>query len=405
MKEKLIILILCFTALLLVGCGERTEKQNESYYYDEGEDYLNRGRIKKAVINFEKAIRLNPKLTEAYLKLALIYDNIIKDKEKALFYYTEYLKLEPDQSKKREVLRWLEEAKLKKEIPESVWMSPVTEETSDPSKTPTGKGIDEVQLAGIRKEYEENIATLRKSFDNELRNLQNRLKTAKESAETEKNELTKKLNDSAKTIETLSNENENLSTELKQTKDTLEKLQTDYGHLEEKYDSLDNSYKKRLTELETKYDELKKSTTREGRRNLAIELQEAKKSLKELERKNKEYLHSITKMQDDYGKLKTEMNRLEDEIDKLQNENAQLKKEKATLLTSSGLKTETKSVKTVYYKVRQGDTLRSIAERFYGDKEEWKKIYEYNRHKIPNPNNIKVGDRLIIPLEEKSNQN
>lgn len=51
------------------------------------------------------------------------------------------------------------------------------------------------------------------------------------------------------------------------------------------------------------------------------------------------------------------------------------------------------------YKVKKGDSLWSIAEREYGDGNKWKKIYEYNKDKIKNPDRLKDGINLLIPLE------
>lgn len=48
------------------------------------------------------------------------------------------------------------------------------------------------------------------------------------------------------------------------------------------------------------------------------------------------------------------------------------------------------------YRVRAGDTLRSIAVRLYGDEALWQKIYRANRATI-DPENIQVGTVLIIP--------
>ena len=48
------------------------------------------------------------------------------------------------------------------------------------------------------------------------------------------------------------------------------------------------------------------------------------------------------------------------------------------------------------YRVRDGDTLRSIAVRFYGDERFWQKIYRANRASI-DQENISVGEVLIIP--------
>jgi LysM repeat protein len=58
-------------------------------------------------------------------------------------------------------------------------------------------------------------------------------------------------------------------------------------------------------------------------------------------------------------------------------------------------KTETSSSRT--YSVRSGDSLSTIADRFYGRASEWTWIYDANRSKIQNPNDIFVGESLKIP--------
>jgi LysM repeat protein len=49
------------------------------------------------------------------------------------------------------------------------------------------------------------------------------------------------------------------------------------------------------------------------------------------------------------------------------------------------------------YTVRQGDTLSSIARRFYGNAADWPRIWDANRSVVPNPNVIRAGMVLTIP--------
>jgi LysM repeat protein len=49
------------------------------------------------------------------------------------------------------------------------------------------------------------------------------------------------------------------------------------------------------------------------------------------------------------------------------------------------------------YTVRSGDSLSKIAEGYYGNSAEWQRIYQANRSKISDPNEIYVGERLTIP--------
>ena len=51
------------------------------------------------------------------------------------------------------------------------------------------------------------------------------------------------------------------------------------------------------------------------------------------------------------------------------------------------------------YTVRRGDTLSSIAQRFYGNPARWGMLYQANRSVIKNPNLISPGEVLTIPDE------
>ena len=50
------------------------------------------------------------------------------------------------------------------------------------------------------------------------------------------------------------------------------------------------------------------------------------------------------------------------------------------------------------YTVAEGDTLATIAEKFYGDSALWRRIYDANRSTIgDNPDNVRIGTTLRIP--------
>ncbi len=50
------------------------------------------------------------------------------------------------------------------------------------------------------------------------------------------------------------------------------------------------------------------------------------------------------------------------------------------------------------YVVQKGDTLYSIARKFYnGDQSRWRVIYEANRSRLRGPDQLAVGMKLIIP--------
>ena len=49
------------------------------------------------------------------------------------------------------------------------------------------------------------------------------------------------------------------------------------------------------------------------------------------------------------------------------------------------------------YKVQPGDSLSKIAKQFYGDANQYNRIFEANRNKLDNPDKIQVGQELMIP--------
>lgn len=52
---------------------------------------------------------------------------------------------------------------------------------------------------------------------------------------------------------------------------------------------------------------------------------------------------------------------------------------------------------TETYTVKSGDNLSKIAKQFYGDSDEYMKIFYANRDKLKSPDMIHPGDELVIP--------
>lgn len=49
------------------------------------------------------------------------------------------------------------------------------------------------------------------------------------------------------------------------------------------------------------------------------------------------------------------------------------------------------------YTIQSGDSLSKIAREFYGNANDWQKIYEANKATIKDPNMIFPGQKIIIP--------
>ncbi len=70
---------------------------------------------------------------------------------------------------------------------------------------------------------------------------------------------------------------------------------------------------------------------------------------------------------------------------------------KGDTLVSGGKTGTSKSAGGKTYTVQKGDTLSSIAKKFYGDSSRWKEIQHANKGAVPEPSKLKVGTKLVIP--------
>jgi len=117
---RLIVGALLFSAVL--GCsengGEEGREQSVTDHIGKGRAFYRQGNYEKAVEMYEKAVILDPGNAEGYLQLGIIYDDNIKDEEKAVEYYRRYLQLDPDSDKAQRVRKWLQKSR-ETELPSS----------------------------------------------------------------------------------------------------------------------------------------------------------------------------------------------------------------------------------------------------------------------------------------------
>jgi LysM repeat protein len=52
------------------------------------------------------------------------------------------------------------------------------------------------------------------------------------------------------------------------------------------------------------------------------------------------------------------------------------------------------------YEVKSGDNLSKISKQFYGDANEYMRIFYANRDKLRDPDKIQVGQQLVIPADD-----
>ena len=82
---------------------------------------------------------------------------------------------------------------------------------------------------------------------------------------------------------------------------------------------------------------------------------------------------------------------------------APIKKEQKVVAKTKVKKGKDKIITQVpnSYVIQRGDTLSKISVRCYGTPNKWKAIYDANRDRINNINQLKVGTTLLIPQDKK----
>ena len=70
-----------------------------------------------------------------------------------------------------------------------------------------------------------------------------------------------------------------------------------------------------------------------------------------------------------------------------------------------GLRVRERAAKTEqpnFYTIEKGDSLSKIAEREYGDAQQWRALFEANKEVIEDPDLIYPGQRIRIPADPKA---
>jgi nucleoid-associated protein YgaU len=342
-------------AAMVPGCGcSKAPQVKGTMYVSDGQRAVAKGHIRRAIVCFEKEIELNPDNPVPYLKLALIYEHLYEDPAKADHYYEQYLEKETNEIKRERVEGWRKQ--LDEEIP-----TLTTPTSPSPERSESADAALREELEATRKQLSE----AKKSNDEfakrviELEGIRDQLETTDATAK----RLTKERDD--------------LKTQVQTQAESLASLQKAFDDLKTEHDTLSQDSSKEiarldseLTALKARNKDLEAERSRAGRRSLSNRLDEAREALKAAEDKNAEYAR---------------------QVEELQKTIAQLKAAGSAVGNSR---------RTTTHVVQEGETLRTISMRYYGTKERWQDIYRANQTEIANPDEIRAGQELIIPLDD-----
>jgi nucleoid-associated protein YgaU len=330
------------------GCG-RQSKVSGSKYMGLGDDAISHGKIRTAIVCFEKEIELNPKNPAPHLRLALIYEHLRRDPAKAKDYYEQYFARETNETKRKLVEQWRRE-------PDDE--APVVE--------PAGQGEQGSNDTALAAELQETRRKLREALDSNE-------EFASRIIELEGVERDLASNRAA--LDGLTKERDDLKKQAQTQGDSLASLTKAFDELKAKYDAATQGasntlaqLQQRVADLEARNAQLEEEQSRAGRRSLSKRLEEARAALKAAEDKSDQYAAEIEQLHKRIAELEAAQD------------------------SSTGRR-------TVTHVVQEGETLTAISLKYYGTKDRWKEIYEANRSTIPDPNHIKAGQKLIVPLD------
>ncbi|MEN8809268.1 MAG: LysM peptidoglycan-binding domain-containing protein, partial [Desulfobacterales bacterium] len=63
-----------------------------------------------------------------------------------------------------------------------------------------------------------------------------------------------------------------------------------------------------------------------------------------------------------------------------------------------GISAPPQAAQVEYYVIQKGDSLSAIAKRYYGNAQDYPRIFDANREVIKNPDLIYPGQKIRIPL-------
>ncbi len=152
-------LLLIFVLAALAGCGPKENKSVD--LVEQGVKCTESEQYDKALDLYKKAIKLNPGSEDAYLQMALLYDEYLNDKTSAVHAYIQYLKVAQNETNRKKVEKWIKEATKeigKSQTQFSVGNSRVQDNKSDSSV------LREEQFGAVRRQlidkYESKISAL-----------------------------------------------------------------------------------------------------------------------------------------------------------------------------------------------------------------------------------------------------
>ena len=95
---------------------KKLKKELAIVHYNLGVMFYQAGDYKKALKEYQQVLKMKPGDAFSHYNLALIYEEVEKDKEKAIYHYNKYLQFKSSAEDVSQVKEWITEAELEQKI-------------------------------------------------------------------------------------------------------------------------------------------------------------------------------------------------------------------------------------------------------------------------------------------------
>jgi tetratricopeptide (TPR) repeat protein len=110
--------------------ANKINREKAIYHYNLAVAYTRAELYDEAIDEYKESLSYNQNNPEAYYNLALLYEGVKGNFDKALWNYTKYTELAPDAQDRKEVEKWIRDLNYQLQEKGS-WKSPAAETTSD----------------------------------------------------------------------------------------------------------------------------------------------------------------------------------------------------------------------------------------------------------------------------------
>lgn len=96
--------------------SQKMMRENADMHYNLGTVFLHNKQYKEAIKEYERVLELRPNDSETHYNLGVLYDDYLRDREKALYHYQKYLAINPKSADAKKVETYILSLELEQKV-------------------------------------------------------------------------------------------------------------------------------------------------------------------------------------------------------------------------------------------------------------------------------------------------